>query len=41
MGKNIYHADIKTLKQMVDAIKPEYIVPIHTFHGSEYKNIFN
>jgi ribonuclease J len=35
------HADINTLKQMVSAINPKYIVPIHTFHGSDYKNIFN
>ena len=35
------HADIPALKQMVDAIKPEYIVPIHTFSGSEYKKIFS
>jgi ribonuclease J len=35
------HADISTLKQMVKAIKPQSIVPIHTFHGKEYKNIFS
>jgi len=35
------HADINTLKQMVKAINPKYIVPIHTFHGSDYKDIFN
>jgi ribonuclease J len=34
------HADINTLKQMVKAINPKYIVPIHTFHGSDYKDIF-
>jgi len=34
------HADIPALRQMVDAIKPEYIVPIHTFNGSEYRKIF-
>ncbi len=25
---------------MVDAIKPKYIVPIHTFEGEKYKDIF-
>lgn len=34
------HADTDTLKQMADAIKPKNIIPIHTFKGSEYKNIF-
>ena len=35
------HADTETLKQMVDAIKPKNIVPIHTFSGSVYKKIFS
>jgi len=35
------HADTETLKQMVEAVKPKNIVPIHTFSGSEYKNIFS
>ncbi len=35
------HADTKTLKKMVQAIKPKNIVPIHTFEGDKYKNIFN
>ena len=35
------HADIKTLKKMVEAIKPKNIVPIHTFEGAKYKDIFN
>ena len=34
------HADIETLKKMVEAIKPKNIVPIHTFKGKDYKNIF-
>ena len=34
------HADVDTLKKMVDAIKPKSIVPIHTFHGKDYRNIF-
>ncbi len=35
------HADIKTLKKMVEAIKPKNIVPIHTFEGDKYKDIFD
>jgi ribonuclease J len=35
------HADIETLRKMVDAIKPKNIVPIHTFHGTDFKNIFS
>jgi ribonuclease J len=35
------HADTETLKQMVEAIKPKNIVPIHTFCGSEYARIFS
>jgi ribonuclease J len=35
------HADIDTLKQMVDAIKPKSIVPIHTFNAGDYSKIFN
>ncbi|NMD01368.1 MAG: MBL fold metallo-hydrolase [Bacteroidales bacterium] len=34
------HADTETLKQMVEAIKPKNIVPIHTFSGSKYNKIF-
>jgi ribonuclease J len=34
------HADTETLKQMVEALKPKNIVPIHTFKGNEYKKIF-
>lgn len=34
------HADTPTLKRMVEAMKPKNIVPIHTFSGNEYKNIF-
>ncbi len=34
------HADTETLKQMVEAIKPKNIVPIHTFSASEYASIF-
>ncbi len=35
------HAGTPALQQMVDAIKPDYIVPIHTFSGSEYRKIFS
>ena len=35
------HADTKTLKKMVEAIKPKNIVPIHTFEGDKYKDIFS
>jgi ribonuclease J len=35
------HADIQTLKKIVEAIKPKNIVPIHTFEGDKYKDIFN
>jgi ribonuclease J len=35
------HADIETLKQMVNVIKPKQIVPIHTFNGSDYQQHFS
>jgi len=35
------HADTNTLKKMVNAINPKKIVPIHTFEGNKYKEIFN
>lgn len=35
------HADTETLKQMVVAINPKNIVPIHTFNGSDYKKVFS
>jgi len=34
------HADISTLKQMVEALKPKTLVPIHTFHPELYQTIF-
>jgi len=34
------HADINTLKKMVETITPKHIVPIHTFGGSEYRKLF-
>lgn len=35
------HADIDTLKQIVEAINPKNIVPIHTFNAGDYSIIFN
>ena len=35
------HADVETLKQMVNVIKPKQIVPIHTFNGSDYQQHFS
>ena len=35
------HADIDTLRQMVEAINPKNIVPIHTFNAGDYSKIFN
>jgi ribonuclease J len=34
------HADEIALKAMVNAIKPKHLVPIHTFEGDRYKDIF-
>lgn len=34
------HADTVALKEMVEAIKPKNIVPIHTFSRDEYPEIF-
>jgi len=34
------HADVATLQEMVTAIKPQNLVPIHTFDGDTYKDIF-
>ena len=34
------HADTPTLKRMVEAIQPKHIVPIHTFKGDKYQEIF-
>lgn len=34
------HADTETLKQMVEAINPKNIVPIHTFNSSDYARNF-
>ncbi|MDP8314120.1 MAG: MBL fold metallo-hydrolase [Candidatus Celaenobacter antarcticus] len=34
------HADLNALKQMVNAVDPKTLIPIHTFNGKDYKNIF-
>jgi len=34
------HADIETAQLMVDAIMPKNLVPIHTFDGDAYHNLF-
>lgn len=35
------HADTVALKEMIEAIKPKHIVPIHTFSRDEYSDIFS
>lgn len=35
------HADIATLKEMVNAINPKLLIPIHTFEPDKYKSTFN
>lgn len=35
------HADIHTLKLMVDSLEPHYIIPIHTFNRNMYEQYFN
>ena len=35
------HADIPTLKKMVDALKPKMVVPIHTFYPERFCDLFN
>ena len=35
------HANRDGLKKMVEVVKPKTIVPIHTFEGDEYKDIFS
>ncbi|HOC70147.1 MAG: Beta-lactamase superfamily domain protein [Candidatus Hydrogenedentes bacterium ADurb.Bin101] len=35
------HADIPSLQQMANRLKPRKIIPIHTFHPEEYASIFN
>jgi len=35
------HADLSGLKRMIGAVKPKHIVPIHTFEGDKYAELFN
>ena len=35
------HADSKAMKQIVNALQPKHIVPIHTFNGNEYHAMFS
>lgn len=35
------HADRDGLKKMVEVLKPKHLVPIHTFEGDEYQDIFD
>ncbi|HNV95988.1 MAG TPA: MBL fold metallo-hydrolase RNA specificity domain-containing protein, partial [Bacteroidales bacterium] len=34
------HADQEGLKRMVEVLKPKNLIPIHTFEGKEYENVF-
>jgi len=34
------HADLAGLKSMIKAVKPKHIVPIHTFEGDKYAELF-
>jgi ribonuclease J len=34
------HADVETIQNVVDIIKPKHIIPIHTESPEEFKNIF-
>ena len=35
------HADIPTLKKIVERLKPKIIIPIHTFHPLEFRQMFS
>jgi ribonuclease J len=35
------HADVETLKRLVEALQPKTLVPIHTFEADAYKKIFS
>ena len=35
------HADIPSLQQMVNTLKPKKLIPIHTFNPDEYARLFN
>jgi ribonuclease J len=34
------HADLSGLKRMVETVKPKHLVPIHTFEGERYTELF-
>jgi len=34
------HADVESLKKVVEVIKPKHIIPIHTEKPDEFKNLF-
>ena len=34
------HADLDTLKDLVNGINPKKLIPIHTFKKDEYKRLF-
>jgi ribonuclease J len=38
---NSGHADEEALLRMVEILKPKNIIPIHTFAGDTYKNVFS
>ena len=35
------HAEIDTLKKVVNKLKPGKIIPIHTFHPDKYADLFD
>lgn len=35
------HADVETMKKLVNALNPGALIPIHTFHKDQYRQIFN
>ncbi|HDP36852.1 MAG TPA: hypothetical protein ENN27_03140 [Candidatus Atribacteria bacterium] len=35
------HAEIDSLKKVVRKLKPEKIIPIHTFHPDKYGGLFS
>ena len=35
------HADVSTLKRLVSQLRPEKVIPIHTFRPEMYKELFN
>ena len=35
------HATVEDLKVFAGALKPRILIPIHTFHGNKYKELFS